>query len=330
MKKFFKTVLAAVIFAALFAVPVLADVTPPPAQPRLDYPRENHEVHEAHEAYEQDDSYESYDHGHSNPAAHPAQANFLSVTGKVAKIERHEGQYSMYIRIEGPAGDAVLHATPATLVLGQGLRIGDKITAYYAAGPMVLSYPPRYEPVLIVNGEFKSVKIDSFAADGNGGLVSEGGLPLKYDKNTPIFLQDGRDFRQYATEKQKDYAAALNGRTLVVVHSADEDLKIIVLCEKTPEYKLKKIEGTYFVPFRAVVNALGYGDTIVWKGETRTVTVYNGHKRIVFNIGNTEYYVGGETKTLSPAPVLIEDRTYVPYKFFQDIFGNINFMNHRS
>jgi len=88
------------------------------------------------------------------------------------------------------------------------------------------------------------------------------------------------------------------------------------------------IDGVYFVPFRVVVDALGHGHSIVWDGAARSITVSNGSEEITFTIGDTYYHINREIKELAPPSVIIGDRTYVPFKFFQDIFGLNNAWIH--
>ena len=86
----------------------------------------------------------------------------------------------------------------------------------------------------------------------------------------------------------------------------------------------REIGGVYFVPFRAVVNALGFGDTIRWDGETRSITVHNGEVDIYFHVDGTVLVVGDQELTMDTAPTIINDLTYVPFRFFWEVFGMNN------
>jgi hypothetical protein len=86
----------------------------------------------------------------------------------------------------------------------------------------------------------------------------------------------------------------------------------------------QSIGGAYLVPFRVVVDALGFGETITWNAETRTVTVSNGEAEIAFTIGSTSFEVNGETVNLDNAAILIDNSTYVPFRFFSEVFGMNN------
>jgi len=190
-------------------------------------------------------------------------------------------------------------------------------------------------------------------------ISAAGDFVLRFTDETPIKLQDGQDFR--VAIEDRDLLEALDGRLLVVTYGPttrsmppitvpgnDPDLKVVVLFERAvahpgeidypnldidwPPYSIvvegQRIEGewtyiggAYFVPFRAVVDALGHGESIYWNGQTRTITVNNGEKTIVFTVGATHYYVDGEIVYLPGPSVIINDRTYVPFRFFDVVFG---------
>jgi len=86
----------------------------------------------------------------------------------------------------------------------------------------------------------------------------------------------------------------------------------------------QEVDGGFYVPFRAVVNLLGFGATVGWDDETRSVTVYNGTNVIYTSIGSSEFRIGNETVTLQHPAIIINDRTYVPFQFFSQVFGMNN------
>ena len=80
--------------------------------------------------------------------------------------------------------------------------------------------------------------------------------------------------------------------------------------------------GTLMVPVRALAEALGF------KGE---VNINNGEMQCDLRIGEENYFVYTAIKdavgmsapfTLGSAPVLKDDKTYVPVKLFVPLFGN--------
>jgi len=86
------------------------------------------------------------------------------------------------------------------------------------------------------------------------------------------------------------------------------------------------IEGGYYVPFRAVVNALGFGDSIGWNPDNASITVEGEDGRnINFVIGSSDVTVNGEVVAMQGAARLVDGVTYVPFQFFRSyIFGMNN------
>jgi hypothetical protein len=83
----------------------------------------------------------------------------------------------------------------------------------------------------------------------------------------------------------------------------------------------KYADNTYYVPFRAVLNVLRLGDTIVWDGKTRSVTARSETSEIGLTIGSNEFIAGDVIVMLDQPAVLIDGVTYVPFRFFRDVFG---------
>lgn len=74
-------------------------------------------------------------------------------------------------------------------------------------------------------------------------------------------------------------------------------------------------EGMY--PIRQIAEGLGY--TVNWIGETRTVEIIRGAQYITMTIGEDVYTFSRRApEALGAAPVIIEDRTYVPQAFLEN------------
>jgi hypothetical protein len=90
----------------------------------------------------------------------------------------------------------------------------------------------------------------------------------------------------------------------------------------------QRIGNAYYVPFRAVVDALGFGDTIMWDGDNLMITANNGSKTIAFAIDANNFIVGDRIASLDHPAILQGGTTYVPWQFFRDVFGvNARFNN---
>jgi hypothetical protein len=76
--------------------------------------------------------------------------------------------------------------------------------------------------------------------------------------------------------------------------------------------------GQVLVPVRDVFEALNA--TVVWHGSTKAVTAHNCDE-VSLQIGSPNAMVGQRPVTLAMAPILYEDRTYVPLQFVHDALG---------
>jgi len=98
----------------------------------------------------------------------------------------------------------------------------------------------------------------------------------------------------------------------------------ITIKDEFIEATWQEINGAIYVPFRAVVDALGFGHTIVWDSYNRIVTVNNGTNEIVFPINTNQFIAGMNIITLDHPAILVGNLTYVPMRFFRDVFGMNN------
>ena len=83
----------------------------------------------------------------------------------------------------------------------------------------------------------------------------------------------------------------------------------------------QQFNDTAYVPFRAIVDALGFGETIHWNSDNQMITVNNGKNNIVFPPSARHFIVDSEVVTLDYPTILQDGTTYVPWQFFKDVFG---------
>jgi len=74
-------------------------------------------------------------------------------------------------------------------------------------------------------------------------------------------------------------------------------------------------------PFRKIGEALGA--EIQWDSESRTVTAYKNDKTVILKIGEKVAYVNDIPVELDVPPVIRNDRTLVPVRFFSEAFGAV-------
>lgn len=76
---------------------------------------------------------------------------------------------------------------------------------------------------------------------------------------------------------------------------------------------------TTMVPFRFLSEA--FGAEIKWDGETKTVFATLGRTIIEIQINNTTGKINGIPTTLVRPPMIVEGRTFVPFRFIGEAFG---------
>ena len=78
-------------------------------------------------------------------------------------------------------------------------------------------------------------------------------------------------------------------------------------------------ENRTFVPVRFISEKLGF--KVDWDEKTQLVTITNNDKKIELTIGNKEAKVDGKAAAIDVAPLLKDNRTFVPLRFISENFG---------
>ncbi|HEY9061209.1 MAG TPA: copper amine oxidase N-terminal domain-containing protein [Pseudobacteroides sp.] len=77
--------------------------------------------------------------------------------------------------------------------------------------------------------------------------------------------------------------------------------------------------GTSLVPFRAILEELGY--SVQWDNKTKTISALNENNTIILRINSIYAEVNGEDRILSVAPKIVSGRTVVPLRFVAECSG---------
>lgn len=87
-----------------------------------------------------------------------------------------------------------------------------------------------------------------------------------------------------------------------------------------PYVEAKTFEDTTMIPLREVAEGLGY--TVNWNDENWSIELFKGASYITMAIGEDAYAFGRMAhRPLGKAPTLIDDKTYVPLAFVEEILG---------
>lgn len=237
------------------------------------------------------------------------------------------------------------------------LTDGSKITVFtgsYEPTPLIL--PVQYTAnVIIINGDKEgNVNVDTYLADEEGYTNAANNLNIAAADDTKIV---DKDEKEYKGDLDKNDLIVFYGVSTKSIPAQTTPTKVVVLGEN--EIALKQIEAaknatpaptaspkvteapqvsyaglvnvvigdknvsdvyakdnTTMVPLREVAEAAGF--TVTWDAENRAVILNDGVYSL--KIGENSYVKGKMMPlTLSAAPEIVNDLTYVPAEFFAEV-----------
>ena len=231
------------------------------------------------------------------------------------------------------------------------LTDGSKITVFtgsYEPTPLIL--PVQYTAnVIIINGDKEgNVNADTYLADEEGYTNAANTLKIVAADDTKIV---DKDEKEYKGDLDKNDLIVFYGVSTKSIPAQTTPTKVVVLGEN--EIALKQIEAaknatpaptaapevsyaglvnvvigdknvsdvyakdnTTMVPLREVAEAAGF--TVNWDAENRAVILNDGVYSL--KIGENSYVKGKMMPlTLSAAPEIVNDLTYVPAEFFAEV-----------
>jgi hypothetical protein len=278
--------------------------------------------------------------------------NYAMFSGTIYKIkDPSDAQASMFNQVifakNADGGEvAFLIGENTYFVTDTKPAVGEKIIGFYdAKKPMTLIYPPQPQAdVIAINlPDSKTVKVDIFDKD----LVSaDGQLKLTLGDKTDIMLQNGEKFDGELANRRLAVVYGASTRSIPAQTTPD---KVVVLYETAvhPSYQLteedkamlkkdyatmkitvndKEVNATPYVdttgvpllPIRSIAEAAGLD--IEWLAASKSVAV---GKIATFTVGKDSYSTINKTELISlgAAPIIVRDRTYVPFEFFSEIMS---------
>ena len=237
------------------------------------------------------------------------------------------------------------------------LTDGSKITVFtgsYEPTPLIL--PVQYTAnVIIINGDKEgNVNVDTYLADEEGYTNAANTLNIATADDTKIV---DKNEKEYKGDLDKNDLIVFYGASTKSIPAQTTPTKVVVLGEN--EFALKQIEAaknatpaptaapevteapqvsyaglvnvvigdknvsdvyakdnTTMVPLREVAEAAGF--TVTWDAENRAVILNDGVYSL--KIGENSYVKGKMMPlTLSAAPEIVNDLTYVPAEFFAEV-----------
>ena len=263
-------------------------------------------------------------------------AVFVQQTGKVASVEKFNEGKLFYVE----DGENLFHfyVDDKTLVYDNtgkavDVKVGDTISQYtYANQPMILIYPPRYTPsvVIVQTDAMGSVKVDQF--DENH-LSADGQLQLNLNDKSVIVDTKGN---KVDADELEDYSAIVfYGPTTRSLPPQTSPEKIVVFpkldneVEEEPAAEVEKpdagqaidaligkdfkvVNGQKMVPLRKVAEGLGYKVHATKTG----IIITKDALSYTVNLGEKTYGHNKAIGQFKVAPTLLEKhKTYVEYDF---------------
>lgn len=138
-------------------------------------------------------------------------------------------------------------------------------------------------------------------------------------------IQEGTQLLAYSKIMTMSIPAKVPAEKIVVLEENTTPEKTVTVFDKivvngTVINASVKDGDTYLLPVRAISTALGLD--VAWDDQLKAVTVGTVPMGINFNIGENSYNKARMMPfTLSSAPMLFEDTTFVPSDFFTEVLG---------
>lgn len=126
------------------------------------------------------------------------------------------------------------------------------------------------------------------------------------------------DFSEKVTKSFTLYAGWREVKSTIVLTIGEANALINGKTEST-DVPAKIVSDRTFLPVRFVAEALGA--KVEWNGDTETVTITDGGKKIELTIGKNEITVDGKTEKLDVTPFIENSRTLVPVRFVSEALG---------
>lgn len=270
------------------------------------------------------------DNKEQNPEVQPT---FIKIAGTIENVEKRED--ATYYTVKENENTNVFVVNDETLVFdntGKEVKLqkGDQVTAYtYANKPMLMIYPPQYNPEVIIveTKEMGIVDVDFF----NKELVNtDNTLKLNVGKETELLSLSGKKVK--AKDLAEQHLLVFYTITTMSIPAQTPPSKVVVLdtiAQEQGEVDPSKaavqeiinndfyeVEGTKMVPLRLIAEELGFKVESTGKG----AIISKGALSYTITRGQKEYGYNKALRYFKVAPALLEpSKTYVPVEFVEEL-----------
>ncbi len=274
------------------------------------------------------------DNNEQNPQVQPI---FMKIAGTIDNVEKRED--STYYTVKEDENTNVFVVNDDTLVFDNTgnevkLQKGDKVMAYtYANKPMLMIYPPQYNPEVIIveTKEMGTVDVDFFNKD----LVNtDNSLKLNVDKETELLSLSAK--KVTAEDLAEQHLLVFYTISTMSIPAQTPPSKVVVLdtiaqepgevdpdetdpsnaVEEIIDNDFYEVEGTKMVPLRLISEELGFKVESTGKG----AIISKGALSYTITRGQKEYGYNKALRHFEVAPTLLEPtKTYVPVEFVEEL-----------
>ncbi|MFC5469431.1 copper amine oxidase N-terminal domain-containing protein [Cohnella suwonensis] len=91
--------------------------------------------------------------------------------------------------------------------------------------------------------------------------------------------------------------------------------------EKFFPYPPQLVNGSVFIPFRNLFEALGA--TVRWDGKSRTVEALKGKRKVRLTIGKSTAEVNGKAVKIAQTPFVKNGATFIPLRLAGEALGYV-------
>lgn len=223
------------------------------------------------------------------------------------------------------------------------LKEGGFITAY-ASTNETKSIPAQAAAYAVISSE-ENEEIPVYTEISNIEKGNNGVLAYSNDGQYVITLSENTEYKPFKTRqivKADDITegtrllvfsktatmsipALMNAEKVIIIGNTEENSDntapsayVISSADKSTETDCYSENGINYLPVRAVSEALGYD--VNWSESLKAVTVGTVQMGTTFNVGINKYTKAKmKAWELSSAPIMVEDKMYVPTDFFTEI-----------
>ena len=150
--------------------------------------------------------------------------------------------------------------------------------------------------------------------------ILQPGDPRPEESETPSPEQTNAPEATYSPETTP--SASPEPERTITVMTSDAGVEVVIDGESVlfeDAHPFIDENGRTQIPIRAAAELLGC--EVEWDGETQTVTITDGDDVITLVIGKMYLQKGQQITEMDTAPVIVNDRTYIPVRFAGEALG---------